>query len=433
MGTWSTSITGNDTAKDLYSEYSAAFYKYEPEEALKKIDQYIRKEMFDESDQEEWCNYYYSLADFMWKKGILTDAVRDKAIEMIDTGFGLELWELEGQKTLNARKKALAEFRKKLLSPQPPKKKIKPTGHLNRIFTDGDIIAVQLQTTGKPYTEGNTFPMPEEAFHALDGKYVIMQLVTCYGSWTSSIVPEVKDYWARFRLFDGIFDSVPEDLDVSLLPDAKILHAGQISSTFTCESSMVYFKRRNHKILCNRMDLLADCTIPGHAHIFWGINKPWVNPDSQLIAAMGKEAVCGEYTATTEQRNQICYYANRYGRFFYKLSREENERIFAEEAQVISDKIDSVLSNGGKLYGISFGKPVGIVTVDKGHIDNLYIEGQFQRNGFGTQLLQYALSVAESKPYMDVPLTNKELLHICVQLGLVKADETAHTVRMVKV
>lgn len=432
MGTWSTSITGNDTAKDLYSEYSAAFYKYEPAQALEKIDQYIRSEMFDESDQEEWCNYYYSLADFMWKKGILTDEVRDKAIEMIDTGFGLELWELEGQKTLNARKKALAEFRKKLLSPQPPKKKIKPTGYLNRIFTDGDMIAVQLQTAGKPYTEGNTFPMSEEDFHALDGKYVIMQLVNCRGSWSSSIVPEVKDYWACFRLFDGIFDSVPEDLDFSLLPDAKILHAGTISSSFTCESSLVYFKRRNHKILCNRMDLLSDYKILGHAHIFWGINKPWVNPDSQLIAAMGKEAVCGEYAGTTEQRNQICYYANRYGRFFYKLSREENERIFAEEAQIIADKIDAVLTGGGKLYGTSFGRTVGIVTVDQGHIDNLYVEGQFQRNGLGTQLLQYALSVTPGNAYIDVPASNKGLLHICDKLGLIKTEETEHTVRMAK-
>ncbi len=65
MGTWNVSITGNDTAQDLRIEYTVAFFKYGIEEALEKIDEYVRADGFDESDEEEWCNYYYSLADFM--------------------------------------------------------------------------------------------------------------------------------------------------------------------------------------------------------------------------------------------------------------------------------------------------------------------------------------------------------------------------------
>ena len=61
MGAWSVSITGNDTAQDLLSEYTAAFYKYEPTEALQKIDNYVRENMFDESDEGEWCDYFYYL------------------------------------------------------------------------------------------------------------------------------------------------------------------------------------------------------------------------------------------------------------------------------------------------------------------------------------------------------------------------------------
>ena len=72
MGAWSVSITGNDTAENLKSEYQAAFFYYDIETALSNIDKYVRAVGFDESDEEEWCNYYYSLADFMWRKGILT-------------------------------------------------------------------------------------------------------------------------------------------------------------------------------------------------------------------------------------------------------------------------------------------------------------------------------------------------------------------------
>ena len=96
MGAWSESITGNDTAEDLLYEYPAAFLKYEPEEAVSKIDQYVRENEFDESEPEEWCNYVYSLADYMWKKGILTDKVKESAIQMIDSGFGLDIWAESG-------------------------------------------------------------------------------------------------------------------------------------------------------------------------------------------------------------------------------------------------------------------------------------------------------------------------------------------------
>lgn len=433
MGVWGTSVTGNDTAKDLYIEYSAAFYKYDTEKALAIIDNYVRTSMFDETDEEEWCNYVYSLADFMWKKGILTDSVRDKAVGMIDSGFGLELWAEAGQKTLNSRKKNLAEFKEKILSPQPAKKKIKPNVHTERIFEDGDIVAIQLQTAGKPYTEQTFSPMSEEDFQKLDGKYVLIQLVDCYASWTSDIVPDVKDYWARFRLFDGIYDALPEDIDVSSLKDAKVFEGGRkISSVFTCESNMFYFKRRKCKVLCNRKDLLENLDINSDNSIFFGINKPWANPDSQIVAAMGKQITCGKFSGTTEQMEHIYEKANRYGRYNYSLSREENDARYLAEEKAIAEKISKAISDGGTLYSITFGKEIGIVTVNKDCVDNLYIEGQYQKNGFGTQLLNYALSVAQSDVCIDVPKNNKKLLHICDKLGLIKMEENELTIRMKK-
>ena len=114
------------------------------------------------------------------------------------------------------------------------------------------------------------------------------------------------------------------------------------------------------------------------------------------------------------------------------MSQEENEARYTAEENVIADKISKALSSGGKLYSISFGREIGIVTVHNGHIDHLYIEGQYQRNGFGTRLLEYVLSISEEKSYIDVPVSNKKLLHICDKLGLVKTKQTEHAVRMAK-
>lgn len=422
MGAWSVSITGNDTAQDLYSEYTAAFYRYDVEEALIRIDRYVRQEMFDETDAEEWCNYYYSLADFMWKKGILTPEVRNRAVEMIDSGFGLELWEEAGAKTLTARQKALSALKEKLLSPLPPKKKIKPNAHLERILEDGDIIAVQLQTAGKPYTEAEERPLSEEAFHALDGKYVLMQLVNCFASWCSDIVPEVKDYWACFRLFDGIYDSIPENVDVASLPEAQFCHQWEISSLFQCECSLFYLKRRNYKVLCNRKDLLpASDTLTNNA-VYWSINNSWSNPDSQIVAAMGKEILCGPFTGSEEQLRDILQKANRYDNYDYLLSREENEaRQAAQEAEIF-ERIKETLADGGRLYGITFGSEIGFVTVLGQQVDHLYIAGSYQGMGFGTRLLEYACSVAGEGAYMDVPVSHTRLLQICERNSLAKAN-----------
>ena len=427
MGAWSVSITGNDTAQDLLSEYTAAFYKYEPAEALQRIDNYVRKNMFDESDEEEWCDYFYSLADFMWKKGILTDEIKEKAIQMIDSGFGLELWAEAGEKTLEKRKRVLSEFKTKLSSQMPKKKKIKPNVHTERIFENGDVIAIQLQTAGKPYTKNDEKPMTDDDFHAFDGKYILMQLIDCHASWSSSIVPEVKDYWAYFRLFDGVYDTVPQEICVHDLKPAKIHESNGIFSCFTCESNLFYFKRRKYQVIGN-FPIEAESEKEGSASSYFGINKPWYNPDSIFLAAMGKDVICGEYRGTDDRLLEICHYANRYGRFNYQLSRDENERLFSEEETAIMSNIESSLNKGGKLLSLQFGNlTTGIVTVTDNRIDNLYVEGRFQNNGFGTQLLQYAVSFVGKGAYIVVPKTNKVLIHICERIEAVKNTEDLGT------
>lgn len=433
MGAWSTSITGNDTAQDLLSEYTAAFFKYDVEEAVQRIDGYVRAHICDEADEEEWCDYFYSLADFMWKKGILTEDIRRRAIGMIDSGFGLELWAEEGAKTLAARQKALAAFREKLLSPMPPKKKIKPNTHTERIFEDGDVIALQLQTAGKPYTAADQKPMTGEEFHAMDGKYVLMQRVGCHASWSSRIVPEVKDYWAHFRLFDGVYDGVPADIDVASLPLAKLGTRADAGAVFYCESSMFHFKKRKYRHLGNRRDLLESVSPATDASIFLGINRAHYNADSLLLAGMGKALRLGPFAGTAEELAAICRSANRCSRYRYLLSKEENDRLFALEEERIAADIASALAQGATLLSVSFGREIGVVTVSGASIGNLYIACTCQRSGFGTMLLEHAFSLAQPGAYIDVPKKHARLLHICKKLGLQEAQtESADYVRFMK-
>lgn len=289
MGAWNASINGNDTAQDLKSEYQAAFYYYDVETALAKLDAYVRND-FDESDEEEWTSYYYSLADFMWKHGILTEDVRNRAIELIDSGFGLDIWAQEGEKTLNKRKQVLAQFRAKLLSPQPPKKKITLKLYLNPIFETGDLVAIQLQTANKNYLPESLFT--EAEFRDYDGKYVVLRKVADDISYTSAIVPEVKDHWAVFQLYGKVFDTCPSADQLTDVPWADTAKkrrrfsfnqdCTERNGTFVCESSMFYFRKRKYVLIGNdQQDLPA--AFHRDVFIFFSVNCAHANTDTDIL------------------------------------------------------------------------------------------------------------------------------------------------------
>ena len=284
MGVWNVSITGNDTAQDLKYEYQAAFYYYDVETAHEKLDAYVRNHICRESDEEEWCNYYYSLADFMWRKGILTDAVRDRAVRMIDEGFGLELW-AEDEKTLQKRKKALAEFREKLLSPQGEKKKIRVNLYLESVFDVGDVVAFRLKTADKPYIPemyGKKTHFDEAFFKACDGKYVVMRKAKDDISYRSKVVPEVADHWIIFQLYGKIFDECPTMEELSAVGWAR---SEDGNGVFLCESSLYYFKRRDFQVIGHDGKHVGSAR-QRDSSIFFSVNVPHYNADSLLIEAI---------------------------------------------------------------------------------------------------------------------------------------------------
>ncbi len=296
MGATGVGITSNDTAQDLQKEFQAAFSYYDTETALAKIEEYVRADGYDESNQSDWCDYYYSLANFMWKKGILTDKVRDTAINMIDSGFGLEIWAEEGEKTLNKRKKALSDFRETLLSPQPEKKKIKINLYLESVFEVGDYIAFQLQTKDKHYLE-NKSSFDENYFRSMDGKYVVIRKVKDNISYRSKIVPEVADHWIIYQLYCGFFDDIPDMK--TLKKDNWAYMEGRLafgdppdkkSFYYYCESSLFHFKKRGYKVIGNnKKGISKNINSNRMAHcVTLGTSSPHYNGDTYLINSILK-------------------------------------------------------------------------------------------------------------------------------------------------
>ena len=277
MGAWSVSITGNDTAADLRSEYAIAFCYNDVETALQKIDAYARKS-FQEGEEPDWQDYFYSLADFMWKKGILTDAVRDQAIAMIDSGEGLSIYAESGTKVLEKRQRVLSDFRQKLLSPQPPRKKIRVDLYTEPIFNVGDLIAFQLQTSGKPYLK--KCPVSEEQFREMNGKYVVWQKVSDDISFTSAIEPDIHGIWPEFVQYRAVFDAPPKPEELRGIEYAAIEDG---STLFFSDGKLVPFKRRHFQII-GQLPVDSSAVIRSrYLRDILFFERPWYNADTKIL------------------------------------------------------------------------------------------------------------------------------------------------------
>ena len=415
MGAWSASITGNDTAQDLMQEYTVAFYKFPVEEALEKLDAYVRSDHIDESDPEEWGNYYYSLADFMWKKGILTDGVRDRAVEMIDTRFGMELWE-EDKSTLRQREKALAKLREKLLSPQPPKKRIKPNIHMDPIFHPGDLIALRLLTAGKPFLKrygrvAPAFDLSDEEFHTLDGKYVLIQLIECYASWSSAFAPEIKDWWAEFRLFDGVYDAPPRGIDASSLRPVLFGdgYESRFSGKFTCESSMFWFKKRGYEVIGNAPVDPGKYQFTQDNLLLLGLDKPWGNADSELLSAMGKQITTRPQEGDLGPLDKLCRlsigkHLNNAG-----IMGLNNWDLIQKKKDKVSEAL-RLAAEQGRVYRIDHdGNPMGVLGIVQNSIQVFCMAPSVWGLGYDEELLRFVLE--QTKDYLTMGLSAEDRLH----------------------
>jgi hypothetical protein len=119
-----------------------------------------------------------------------------------------------------------------------------------------------LKTVGKDYTADWKKIMSEEVFHDCDCKYVAVQKIKHYSSWTSRVEPNVNDYWCVFRLFDKVFDKIPDIKQVLECSDVDFFVYNKFHTPlFSCESKLYYFKQRKYILLGNdttRLDKYKD-------------------------------------------------------------------------------------------------------------------------------------------------------------------------------
>jgi len=140
MGAWGPAIFSDDTACDIRTDYRELLEDGvdDGEAAQRVIDAY--QHLGDDEAHVLWL----ALAAAQSALGRLDEAVKQRALAVIDGDVGLELWAEAGTKELAKRKAALAKLRASLVGPQPtPKRVRRPWFHVTDL-TPGDVLGYQL-------------------------------------------------------------------------------------------------------------------------------------------------------------------------------------------------------------------------------------------------------------------------------------------------
>lgn len=144
MGTWGPKLYQDDLAEDIRD-----YYKDQLHRGKKGIDitqELLVQYQIEISDSEETSVFWFALADTQWNLGRLEDKVKETALKHILFGYDLERWKIENPKMAEAREQTIEELRQKLLSPQPPEKKVTQYKIYRCEWKYGDVFAYQLES-----------------------------------------------------------------------------------------------------------------------------------------------------------------------------------------------------------------------------------------------------------------------------------------------
>ena len=144
MGTWGPELYQNDLAEDIRDYYKDQLHR--GKKGVNITQELLVKYQIEISDFEEASVFWFALADTQWNLGRLENNVREMALKYIFLGNDLERWKIENPKMAKTREQAIEELRQKLLSPQPPEKKVTRYKTYSCEWKYGDVYAYQLES-----------------------------------------------------------------------------------------------------------------------------------------------------------------------------------------------------------------------------------------------------------------------------------------------
>jgi hypothetical protein len=222
MGAWGSGLYQNDTTCDVRDTYMGFLQEQlSSQEAYEKTLEIYQEFIGDEDDEPL---LWFALAETQWKVGRLMPEVKARALEWIEKGGGVAIWEESGTNS-TGWKRTLEKLRLKLETEQPKEKRIRKPQIINQnLWSLGDVYAYQFHKEASKKC-------------GVYGKFVLIQKMG-EEQFIPPYIGEDEDLsklpvMMRIHVFDKLFDYTPALKDVE---EFKLLPIGQ--PTWTGEIAM---------------------------------------------------------------------------------------------------------------------------------------------------------------------------------------------------
>ena len=149
MGTWGPALFSNDLSCDIRGEYNTLLALGKENEDAEKILFDYYSPILGVNDDEEPM-FWITLAYVEWKKGRLSNLVKEKALYYIDSNIEINIWKRKfDEKDVKERKRVLEKIRETILSPMPEKKKVRKPTVRKCPWEVGSLLAYKICTNTK--------------------------------------------------------------------------------------------------------------------------------------------------------------------------------------------------------------------------------------------------------------------------------------------
>ena len=231
MGCWGTGLYSNDVAEDILDMCREIFPFLTVDEAIKMVlDEY--KEILDDPEDDDYANFWYVFADYLWKHGVLTEEIKSHTLSLLEKKAGMEIWYEDATKSdIKKRLAVLEKLQNQLMSEMPPPKI--PRGRLSKPkFKPGDILVFQvkprkemdedwwtIENASLPYMYANpkisripiTYNRTLEAY----GKYMAILCIGSTKEQHTGYLPDLYDEKSTYVYYDYMGDTEPTLEDLS--------------------------------------------------------------------------------------------------------------------------------------------------------------------------------------------------------------------------
>ena len=226
MGVWGTGIYSNDTAEDVRAACQDIFAIYDIEKGNQKLFHYFKEMLDNDCIDDDYASFWYALADWQWKHGMLTKHVKDKAMSLLDSYIGLEQWLETGNKADEIKRVKVLDKLKKQLQTEPRAFKKPKLSLASPKHKPGDVIIFQATdfvdeydskwhiTDIRPafiFASDNISKSKYENIDGYDahGKYMAILCIGSIKAAHSEYVPEMFDEYSLYAWYNYLSESMP--------------------------------------------------------------------------------------------------------------------------------------------------------------------------------------------------------------------------------